>query len=78
LGRLAPADGAFYLYADIGGIAASSTEFCARMLAETGVAATPGVDFDERRGERCVRLCFAGSEDEMRDSSRRLKAWLKP
>ncbi len=78
LDRLAPADGAFYLYADLGGIAASSTEFCARMLAETGIAATPGVDFDERQGERFVRFCFAGSEDEMRDSSRRLKAWLKP
>jgi aspartate/methionine/tyrosine aminotransferase len=78
LGRLAPADGAFYLYADIGSVAASSTDFCAAMLAETGIAATPGVDFDEPRGERFVRFCFAGSEAEMRDASRRLKAWLKP
>jgi aspartate/methionine/tyrosine aminotransferase len=76
--HLAPADGAFYLYADIADIAASSTEFCAAMLAETGVAATPGVDFDAPRGEGFVRFCFAGSEDEMRDASRRLKAWLKP
>jgi aspartate/methionine/tyrosine aminotransferase len=78
LGPLAPADGAFYLYAAIGAVAASSTAFCAAMLAETGIAATPGVDFDEARGERFVRFCFAGSDAEMHDASRRLKAWLKP
>jgi aspartate/methionine/tyrosine aminotransferase len=75
---LAPADGAFYLYADVSDVTASSTDFCAKMLAETGIAATPGVDFDERRGEGFVRFCFAGSEDDMRETSRRLRAWLKP
>ncbi|MFN4284213.1 MAG: pyridoxal phosphate-dependent aminotransferase [Alphaproteobacteria bacterium] len=78
LDRLAPADGAFYLYADVSGVAASSTQFCARMLAETGIAATPGVDFDEARGESYARFSFAGSEADMREAARRLKAWLKP
>jgi len=77
LTRLAPADGAFYLYADVQRVTASSRDFCANMLAETGIAATPGVDFDETRGERFVRFSFAGSEMEMADASRRLKAWLK-
>ncbi len=76
--RLAPADGAFYLYADVSALTPSSSAFCAKMLAETGIAATPGVDFDEPRGERFVRFCFAGSEDEMHEVARRLKAWLKP
>jgi len=78
LDRLAPADGAFYLYADVGGVTDSSTAFCAKLLADTGIAATPGVDFDAPRGEGFVRFCFAGSEAEMREASRRLKAWLKP
>jgi aspartate/methionine/tyrosine aminotransferase len=78
LDRLAPADGAFYLYADVSAVTASSTAFCAKLLAETGIAATPGVDFDAPRGERFVRFCFAGSEDEMHEVSRRLKAWLRP
>ncbi len=77
LSRLAPADGAFYLYADVGGVPDSSTAFCAKMLAETGIAATPGVDFDPARGESFVRFSFAGSEAEMIEASRRLKAWLK-
>lgn len=78
LDRLAPADGAFYLYADVGHVTDSSTAFCAKLLADTGIAATPGVDFDEARGEGFVRFCFAGSEAEMHEVSRRLKAWLKP
>lgn len=75
--RLAPADGAFYLYADVSDVTESSTGFCAKMLAETGIAATPGVDFDPARGESFVRFSFAGSEAEMIEASRRLKAWLK-
>jgi len=78
LDRLAPADGAFYLYADVSGVTASSSEFCAQLLAETGIAATPGVDFDAPRGESFVRFSFAGSETEMAEASRRLKVWLKP
>ncbi len=53
-----------------------SEAFCRRMLAETGVAATPGVDFDPERGNRYLRFSFAGPEAEMAEATRRLKAWL--
>ena len=56
-------------------MADSSTDFCACLLNEAGVAATPGIDFDQNRGEQFVRFCFAGSEDEMREAVRRILAW---
>ena len=74
--RLAPADGAFYLYAEVAHLTNDSEDFCRRMLAETGVAATPGVDFDPERGNRFLRFSFAGPEAEMAEAARRLQAWL--
>ena len=59
--RLAPADGAFYVYADIGDLTSDSPDFCARLLAEAGVAAAPGIDFDVVDGSRFIRFSFAGS-----------------
>ena len=73
--KLASADGAFYLYADVGHMSNDSQEFCRRMLAEAGVAAAPGVDFDPGRGNRYVRFSFAGATDEMAEASRRLIDW---
>jgi aspartate/methionine/tyrosine aminotransferase len=73
--RLAPADGAFYIYADVSDRTPDSAEFCQRMLADTAVAATPGIDFDPERGHRFVRFSFAGSTEEMVEACRRLKAW---
>ena len=58
--RLSPADGAFYLWADVGHLTNDSQEFCARMLAEAGIAAAPGVDFDRERGARFLRLSYCG------------------
>ena len=75
--RLAPADGAFYIYADVGALTNDSAEFCRRMLVEAGVAATPGIDFDPLEGHRSVRFCFAGAEAEIRDAIERLTAWRK-
>lgn len=75
-GRMASADGAFYLYADVTHMTNDSSAFCARMLAETGVAATPGVDFDPERGNRYVRFSFAGRTEDMAEAARRLIAWL--
>jgi aspartate/methionine/tyrosine aminotransferase len=74
---LAPCDGAFYLYADVSRLTDDSAAFCARMLAEAGVAATPGLDFDPVRGRSTVRFSFAGSTDRMAEGARRLKTWLK-
>jgi aspartate/methionine/tyrosine aminotransferase len=75
--RLAPADGAFYLYADVGHLTEDSQAFCKRMLNETGVAATPGVDFDPRRGHRYLRFSFAGKEAEVAEAAHRLYRWLQ-
>ncbi|MGH6931533.1 MAG: pyridoxal phosphate-dependent aminotransferase [Dongiaceae bacterium] len=73
--RLAPADGAFYIYADVSRLTNDSEAFCQRMLAETGVAATPGVDFDAERGHRFVRFSFAGSAANISAAADRLVSW---
>jgi aspartate/methionine/tyrosine aminotransferase len=74
-GTLAPADGAFYLYADIGHLTDGSEGFARRMLKETGVAATPGIDFDEMQGRHFMRFSYAGKPEDMREAARRLKGW---
>ena len=76
LDRLAPADGAFYVYADVGHLTDDSMAFCHRLLAETGVATAPGVDFDTAVGNRFVRLSFAGSPAKVSEALERLAAWL--
>ncbi len=73
--RLAPAEGAFYLWADISDRSNDSEAFCARMLSEIGVAASPGVDFDRTRGTRFLRFSYCGPESDMREAIERLKAW---
>jgi aspartate/methionine/tyrosine aminotransferase len=73
--RFAPADGAFYLYTDVAHMTNDSEAFCKRMLAETGVAATPGTDFDPGRGSTFVRFSYAGTTEDMLEAARRLKAW---
>ena len=77
LSRFAPAEGAFYLYADIAGLTRDSEEFCRRLLIETGVAVTPGLDFDPIDGGGWVRFSFAGSTDDVAEAGRRLKDWLR-
>ena len=70
-------DGAFYIYADVAKFTGDSLNFCTRMLNETGVAVTPGVDFDAVRGGRFLRFSFAGSTTDMAEAARRLKRWGK-
>jgi aspartate/methionine/tyrosine aminotransferase len=74
--RLAPADGAFYVYADVGHLTDDSMAFCHRLLAETGIATAPGIDFDTAHGNRFVRLSFAASTAEVAAALERLGAWL--
>lgn len=74
--KLAPCEGAFYIYAEVDHLTDDSREFCKRMLAEAGVAATPGHDFDPMRGAGTVRFSFARSTEDMVEGARRLKAWL--
>ena len=77
LTRFAPAEGAFYLYVDVSSLTRDSEEFCRRLLAETGVAVTPGLDFDPVDGGGWVRLSFAGTTESVAEAARRLKAWVQ-
>ncbi|WP_374544628.1 pyridoxal phosphate-dependent aminotransferase [Rhodoblastus sp.] len=76
LDQLAPADGAFYLYADVSRFTDDSTAFCHDLLHRAGVAATPGVDFDPVRGHLALRLSYAGAEADMVEALKRLKTFL--
>ncbi|MDR3467293.1 MAG: aminotransferase class I/II-fold pyridoxal phosphate-dependent enzyme [Xanthobacteraceae bacterium] len=76
LDRFLPADGAFYLYADISQFGADSVAFTRRMLEEAHVAATPGVDFDPVHGRSFIRLSYARSTDDMRTAVARIARWL--
>jgi aspartate/methionine/tyrosine aminotransferase len=73
--RISPAEGAFYLYADISDRTNDSRDFCARMLAEAGIAASPGVDFDRVRGHHFLRFSYCGPEADMAEAAERLARW---
>lgn len=74
--RLAPADGAFYVYADVGHLTDDTMAWCRGLLATTGVAMAPGVDFDTADGHRFVRLSFAGDRGEIAQALERLSTAL--
>ncbi len=74
--KLAPTDGAFYVYADLAEHTDDSLAFCARLLTDTGLALAPGVDFDTERGNTFVRLSFAGPTADIDEALRRLRGWL--
>ncbi len=77
LDRFLPADGAFYLYADVSRFTHDSFDFCKRMLEQAGVAATPGLDFDPLHGHAFVRFGYAGSPADMREAVTRIGGWLR-
>lgn len=72
---IVPADGAFYLYADVSAFTNDSLAFAAEMLAATGVAVTPGLDFDAARGHRFIRFSYSGRTEDMAEAARRLQSW---
>ena len=74
--RLAPADGAFYVYADVGHLTDDTLAFGQRMLGETGVAVAPGIDFDPVDGHTWIRLSFAGATADVHEALDRLGHWL--
>jgi aspartate/methionine/tyrosine aminotransferase len=75
--KIVPADGAFYLYADVSKYTNDASAFCRAMIEETGVAATPGVDFDAARGHQFVRFSYSRSTDDMREAVARLGQWAR-
>ncbi len=73
---VAPADGAFYVYADVGHLTDNSLALCYRILDETGVACAPGLDFDPVEGSRRLRFSFAGERTALRAGLEALAGWL--
>ena len=73
--RIAPPDGAFYVYADISHLGMDSPTLCARWLEELGVAATPGIDFDPEYGDSWIRFSYSESTADIAEAVRRLKNW---
>jgi aspartate/methionine/tyrosine aminotransferase len=77
LARIAPPDGAFYVYADVGHLTQDSMAFCIRLLEETGVATAPGIDFDPVDGHRFVRFSFAVSTPLVEEAIARMIPWFQ-
>jgi aspartate/methionine/tyrosine aminotransferase len=75
LEKIAPPDGAFYIYADVSRYTDDSLGFCLKLLEETGVATAPGVDFDPVEGGRFMRFSFALSTPEIEEALARLEPW---
>lgn len=75
LQQIAPPDGAFYLWADVGHLTDDSMDFCTRLLRDTGVALAPGVDFDPVAGHRFIRFSFAPDTARVEEAIRRLGPW---
>ena len=76
--EVAPADGAFYVYADVTHLTTDTMAWCQRLLAETGLAIVPGIDFDPALGHRFVRFSFAGPTQDVETALERLGNWLTP
>jgi aspartate/methionine/tyrosine aminotransferase len=74
--RILPVDGAFYLYADIARFSTDSFAFARRLLEETHVAVTPGIDFDPQRGHDFIRFSYAGAATDMHEAVERIGRWL--
>lgn len=77
LARIAPPDGAFYVYADVGHLTDDSMALCIRLLEETGVATAPGIDFDPIDGHRFMRFSFAVSTPLVEEAILRLIPWFQ-
>ncbi len=76
INKLAPADGAFYVYADVSHLTQDSESFCAELLDRAGVAVAPGIDFDPIDGHRFLRMSFAGSAETITGGLRALGEFL--
>ncbi|WP_051233299.1 pyridoxal phosphate-dependent aminotransferase [Pseudonocardia asaccharolytica] len=74
--RIAPPDGAFYVYADVSHLTGDSMELTYRLLSETGIAVAPGIDFDPVDGGRFIRLSCAGATEDISEALQRLEGWL--
>ena len=69
-------DGAFYLYANVSHLTDDAVELCSRILEETGIAITPGADFDTKRGQHFIRLSYCTDEQSVQTAAGLLTRWL--
>lgn len=76
LTKIAPPDGAFYIWADVSHLTEDSFAFCMQLLEDTGIAIAPGIDFDPVNGHRFIRFSFAVREEELQQALARLGPWL--
>ncbi|OOY11384.1 1-aminocyclopropane-1-carboxylate deaminase [Thioclava marina] len=74
--RIAPPDGAFYLYADVSELTEDSAAFAGEILESVGVAVTPGMDFDPHRGKQTIRISYAQSPERVAEGVRRLREFM--
>ena len=74
--HIAPPDGAFYIYADVSALTDDSLAFAAEILERAGVAVTPGLDFDPKRGARTLRFSYARSTEDIADGIARLTRFM--
>ena len=74
--KIAPPDGAFYIYADVSDLTDDSRAFCAEILEKAGVAVTPGLDFDPRRGAQTLRFSYARGTEDIREGLQRLAVFM--
>jgi aspartate/methionine/tyrosine aminotransferase len=75
--RIAPPDGAFYIYADVSDLTDDSLSFAAEILEKAGVSVTPGLDFDPRRGGQTLRFSYARSTADIAEGLKRLQAFME-
>ena len=76
LKKFSPPDGAFYIYVDISGYSNDSLSFCKKVLEEANVAITPGVDFDQKRGNSTIRFSYARSTEDIIEGTKRIKEFM--
>lgn len=75
--RIAPPDGAFYVYADISHLTEDSRAFARAILDEAGVAVTPGLDFDPERGGGTLRFSYARATADILEGLVRLERFMR-
>ncbi|MCE0507155.1 aminotransferase class I/II-fold pyridoxal phosphate-dependent enzyme [Roseivivax sp. GX 12232] len=75
--RIAPPDGAFYVYADVSHLTTDSRAFAAEILEQAGVAVTPGLDFDPARGGQTLRFSYARASEDIEEGLARLKTFME-
>ncbi|MDW3221687.1 MAG: aminotransferase class I/II-fold pyridoxal phosphate-dependent enzyme [Paracoccaceae bacterium] len=75
--KIAPPDGAFYVYADVSDMTKDSRAFANEILQTAGVSVTPGLDFDPDRGHTTLRFSYARSTEDIIEGLARLKVFMQ-